>query len=109
MSVVLRLFSSGAARGVAALLALLLSAIIGGRVGVDRLSWELADDEECAAVDCLLVAEASGDAAPIAWVAAADPIVRPGRYQPDAILPRVSDHQPVPGLLRGSAGGPRAP
>lgn len=109
MSVVARLLSSGAARGFAALLALLLSAIIGGRLGVDRLSLQLADDEDYAAVDCPLIADLSSDVAFVGCTVGGDPALEPGVCSPDVILPPAPDHRPFPGLLRGSAGGPRAP
>lgn len=109
MSVVSRLLSSGVARGLAALLAVLLSTLIGGRLGVDRLSLELADEEECAAIDCPLIAELSGDVAMAGCVATGELALEPGVHGPDVILPHAPDHRPFPGLLRGSAGGPRAP
>lgn len=109
MSVVARLLSSGAARGFAALLALLLSAIIGGRLGVDRLSLELADEDDCAAVDCPLIADLSGDVAVVGCAEVSDHLLEPGVTAPERILPTAPDHRPFPGLLRGSAGGPRAP
>jgi hypothetical protein len=109
MSVVVRLLSSGAARGLAALLALLLSAIIGGRLGVDRLSLDLVEEEDGAAVDCPLIADLSGDVPVVGCTITGDPVLEPGTGAPDAILPTVPDHRPFPGLLRGSAGGPRAP
>jgi hypothetical protein len=109
MSVVARLLSSGVARGLAALLAVLLSAVIGGRLGVDRLSLDLSD-EECSPVDCPLMADLTADAAVVVCIAASDqrwsePCERPLV----AHLPTAADHRPFPGLLRGSAGGARAP
>jgi hypothetical protein len=108
MSVVARLLSSGVARGLAALLALLLSAVIGGRLGVDRLALDLADDEHTP-VACPMVADLPADLplAPstgdprLSFVDVCDPVATG--------VPAREDHRPPTGLLRGSAGGPRAP
>lgn len=108
MSVVARLLSSGVARGFAALLALLLSAVIGGRLGVDRLSLDLADDENTP-IACPLVVDHQTDL-PVAVFASgvwsmAD---RPAVFA-DLTVSARENPRPFPGLLRGSAGGPRAP
>jgi hypothetical protein len=108
MSVVARLLSSGVARGFAALLAVLLSAVIGGRLGVDRLSLELAD-EESSPVACPLVVGCTADLS--ANVPAADLLTVPFHQQVVTVTfrPGPCDHLQAPALLRGSAGGPRAP
>jgi hypothetical protein len=108
MSVVARLLSSGVARGFAALLAVLLSAVIGGRLGVDRLSLELAD-EESSPVACPLVADCTDDLSVI--VSDADIRAVPFHQQVVTVTfrPRHCDHVRAPALLCGSANGPRAP
>lgn len=108
MSVVARLLSSSVARGFAALLALLLSAVIGGRLGVERLSLDLADDENTP-IACPLVADHQADlpAAAFAlgeWSVADHPV-----EFADLVVSARENPRPFPGLLRGSAGGPRAP
>lgn len=108
MSVVARLLSSGVARGFAALLAVLLSAVIGGRLGVDRLTWELAD-EESSPVACPLVVDCSDDVPVI--LPDADIRAVPFHQQVVTVTfrPGRSDHVRAPALLCGSANGPRAP
>ncbi len=108
MSVVARLLSSGIARGLAALLAVLLSAVIGGRLGVDRLSLDLADDEQTP-VACPVVADHQADLPGAVFVP--DQLVWSVRAECSAALsaPVRENPRPFPGLLRGSAGGPRAP
>ncbi len=108
MSVVARLLSSGVARGLAALLAVLLSAVIGGRLGVDRLSWELAD-EESSPVASPLVVHCSADLSDIH----PDADIRTVPFHQQVVTvtfrPALSDHLKAPALLCGSANGPRAP
>lgn len=108
MSVITRLLSSSVARGLAALLALLLSAVIGGRLGVDRLSLELADDENTP-VSCPVVADHQGDLPPATFALDVLFEAEPAGLVADLGTPRSESHRPFPGLLRGSAGGPRAP
>jgi hypothetical protein len=108
MSVVARFLSSGVARGFAALLAVLLSAVIGGRLGVDRLTLELAD-EESSSVACPLVVDGS-----VEWSdshAVADVQITPDFQSlvTTGARPVRCDHLQAPALLCGSAGGPRAP
>ena len=108
MSVVARLLSSGVARGFAALLALLLSAVIGGRLGVERLSLDLADDENTP-IACPLVADHQTDL-PAAVFASGVWAMADGPAEFGDLTVFVRENpRPFPGLLRGSAGGPRAP
>jgi len=108
MSVIAHLLSSGVARGLAALLAILLSAVLGGRIGVERLTLELAD-EESSPVSCPLGADLvteSGAFVPASALACSS--TRPllvARLVPVT----AGDHLCAPSLLIGSAGGPRAP
>lgn len=108
MSVIARLLSSGVARGLAALLAVLLSAVIGGRLGVDRLSLELADDENTP-VACPVVADHQSDLPPATFALGVWFEAEPASLVADLSVPTCDSHRPFPGLLRGSAGGPRAP
>lgn len=108
MSVIARLLSSGVARGLAALLAVLLSAVIGGRLGVDRLSLELADDEQTP-VACPLVADHQGDLPLVVSPVITGCVAERGELVADLPAPWYADPRPFLGLLRGSAGGPRAP
>jgi len=108
MSVVARLLSSGVARGLAALLAVLLSAVIGGRIGVDRLSLELADDENTP-IACPVVADHHADLPPAVFASAVRLVADRAELVAGLSVPTCASHRPFPGLLRGSAGGPRAP
>jgi len=108
MSVIARLLSSGIARGLAALLAVLLSAVIGGRLGVDRLSLELADDESTA-VACPVVVDHQSDVLPATFARGVLFEAEPAALVAGLTAPTCESHRPFPGLLRGSAGGPRAP
>ena len=107
MSVVARVLSSGVARGLAALLALLLSAVIGSRLSVDRLTLELVD-EESSPVSCPLADLATDPSAVPATMVQYHDTVRP--LLAARTLPvRTAHHLAAPTLLIGSAGGPRAP
>ena len=109
MSVIAKLLSFGVARGLAALLAVLLSAVGGGRLGVERLTPELADEER-SPVACpvsatnrragqTVVQAHAGRATNVSgWVVAVA-----------VVLGVTCDHLSAPSLLIGSAGGPRAP
>lgn len=108
MSVIARLLSSGVARGLAALLAVLLSAVIGGRLGVDRLTLDLADDEHTP-VACPLVADLPADLPPMASISDLRLSFLAARDQVVIGTPVRENPRPSTGLLRGSAGGPRAP
>lgn len=108
MSVVARLLSSGVARGVAALLVVLLSAAIGGRLGVDRLSLDPADDEHTP-IACPVIADLPGD---LPVLASNGDLHLSSVHAEDAAAlssPARENPRPFPGMLRGSAGGPRAP
>lgn len=108
MSVVARLLSSGVARGFAALLAVLLSAVIGGRLGVDRLSLELTD-EESSPVACPLVVGCTADLPAMATDVALRSIPFHHQVVTVTFRPAPCEHLQAPALLCGSAGGPRAP
>lgn len=108
MSVVARLLSSGVARGLAALLAVLLSAAIGGRLGVDRLSLDLPDDEHTP-IACPVVADLPADLPALMFVSDRHRSFVRAEEAADLVAPVRENPRPFPGLLRGSAGGPRAP
>ena len=100
--------SSGVARGITALLAVLLSAVIGGRLGVERLSLAVIDDENIP-IACPVVVDQQADlpanVGPAVLVGGTERAVLVAELGPRTAEP----HHPFPGLLRGSAGGPRAP
>src|SRR5688500_10289570 len=102
MSVIVRLLSSGVARGIAALLAVLLSAVIGGRLGVDRLSLDLADDEHTP-VACPLVADLVNDLPLTASISDLRLSFSEVRHRIVAGVPLRENPRPSVGLLRGSA------
>jgi hypothetical protein len=106
-----RRVSQGLATGFAAILALLLSALGGVRLGLDRGFADDGDDERPAVV-CRLVEPASLVAAPgetrsAAAVAARAPLPSHGRPAPSA-APALAT-VPAPGPRQGAANGPRAP
>src|SRR4051812_22695755 len=109
MSVLAKLMSFGVARGLVALLAVLLSAVGGGRLGAERLTAELGDDER-APVICpfaaATVAEARASAQATGGQSFAPGI---GSSLLAAVAAPDADHLRAPSLLLGSAGGPRAP
>lgn len=108
MSVVAKLLSFGVARGLAALLAVLLSAVGGGRLGVERLTPELADEDR-SPVTCP-VGTTSQDAGRSLVQAHSDRLTVGTRVLALVVAPRLTaDHLSAPSLLIGSAGGPRAP
>ncbi len=109
MSMVAKLLSFGVARSLAALLAVLLSAVGGGRLGVEQLTPELADEER-SPVTCPVdltsmpagqaLVQARSHRSRAAYGLMVAVVVLNG-------LP--GDHLAAPSHLIGSAGGPRAP
>ena len=103
-----RLLSCGLSKGIATVLALLLSAVGGLRVGFDRMVCGNSDYRPAAVCAATPRDVATPADAVCVSVARSVPLVRP-----EAVLaqgPRSSgDHLSAPSLLLGSAGGPRAP
>jgi len=108
MSLVARLLSSGVARGFAALLAVLLSAVIGGRLSVERLSLAFTDDDNTP-IACPVAVDQQADLPPSLGAAVLVSVAERAVLVADLSVPSAEPHHPFPGLLRGSAGGPRAP
>jgi hypothetical protein len=108
MSLVTRFLPFGLARGLAALLAVLLSAVIGGRLGVERLSLTLTDDDNMP-IACPVAVDQPAD---LSAIIGDTVLLGAGEWAvlvADVSLPTAEPHHPFPGLLRGSAGGARAP
>jgi hypothetical protein len=90
----------------ATMLALLLSALGGIRLGLDRLVG--AGDDEVPVVACQSLRSGDHLVAPTARPAiASHPAAAPAQPEPQPLLARCD--APVPGPRLGSAGGPRAP
>ena len=109
MSVLTKLLSFSVARGLAALLAVVLSAVGGGRLAIDRLTPERADDKRSSVVCPLVAAQSCGQALS---QNTNDRSFAVGRWAAVAVVAlgvTAADHLSAPSLLLGSAGGPRAP
>ena len=108
MSVFTKLLSFSVARGLAALLAVVLSAVGGGRLVIDRLNPERVDDKRLSVVCPLVAAQSCGQAMS---QNTNDRSFAVGRWATVAVvaLGVTADHLSAPSLLLGSAGGPRAP
>lgn len=103
-----RLFTCSLTKGVAALLAVLLSAAGGMRAGFDRLTRE-PDGERPAAMSPTVVT-ADEHAGPTDVALAPRPTVIALTHRPVDLLALSATWSPAaPALLLGSAGGPRAP
>ena len=108
MSVFTKLLSFSVARGLAALLAVVLSAVGGGRLVIDRLNPERADDKRLSVVCPLVATQSCGQALS---QNTNDRSFAVGRWAAVVVvtLGVTADHLLAPSLLLGSAGGPRAP
>ena len=109
MSVVAKLLSFGVARGLAALLAVLLSAVGGGRLGVERLTPELADEDRSPVACPVGVTRQSAVPAQIQMNSNRMSACTRAVLAVVVTLSLTTDHLSAPSLLIGSAGGPRAP
>jgi hypothetical protein len=109
MSVLTNLLSFSVARGLAALLAVVLSAVGGGRLAIDRLTPERADDKRSSVVCPLVAAQACGQARSQTGHGRSFAIGRWAAVAVVALSVTAADHLSAPSLLIGSAGGPRAP
>ena len=109
MSVFAKLLSFGVARGLAALLAVLLSAVGGGRLGLEKLTPELADEERSPVTCPVESARQAAGEAPV--LASASRPSMSARQERGALVAHATPafHPSAPSLLLGSAGGPRAP
>ena len=108
MPVLTKLLSLSVARGLAALLAVVLSAVGGGRLVPDRLTPERADDKRLSVVCPLVAAQACGQAQSQTNHGRSLALSRWAAVMVVA-LGVTADHLSAPCLLIGSAGGPRAP
>jgi hypothetical protein len=103
-----RLLTCSLTTGVAALLAVLLSAAGGMRAGFDRLTG--TPDGERPAVVAPTVVTAGERAGRASVTVAARPLLLAQASRPaDSRAPADAWSPAAPALLRGSAGGPRAP
>ena len=109
MSVFTTLLSFSVARGLAALLAVVLSAVGGGRLVIDRLTPERADDKRSSVVCPLVAAQACGQAQSQTGHDRSFAVGRWAAVVVVALSVTTADHLSAPSLLIGSAGGPRAP
>ena len=109
MSVIAKLLSFGVARGLAALLAVLLSAVGGGRLGVERLTPELADEDRSPVTCPVGTTSQSAGQALVQTNASQSTDVSEWVVATVVALGASCDHLSAPSLLIGSAGGPRAP
>lgn len=104
-----RLLSCGLSKGIATVLALLLSAVGGLRVGFDRMVCGNGDHRPaavCSATPRDVVTPVGAVCAPVVGV------VAPAQPEVVAVLSGrryAGDHLPAPSMLLGCAGGPRAP
>jgi hypothetical protein len=104
-----RLISCGLSKGIATVLALLLSAVGGLRVGFDRMVCGNSDYRPAAVCAATPRDVATPADAVCASAARPVPLARPEVVLALGGSRSGGDHLPAPSLLLGSAHGPRAP